>query len=172
MCVCESVVCWVGRGKGCGDQWFGASSGGRQGLYRESIVTFRREDSSVNSSEDTTRVWDVGHCERDVFQQQYERGSLASVSKSIGAPIVIADAEGPGWLAKSKTRVREPDEKGSGAGEFADSGNVKGYDGRRGVGARIGASDSKDKAATFSAAAWEFEILSGLKGGVGTREPA
>ena len=49
------------------------------------------------------------------------RGRLASLSRSIGASVVIADAEGPGLLAKSGKRVRNLDEVYSGAGVLAYS---------------------------------------------------
>ena len=74
-------------------------------------------------------------------------------------------------LAESGTRVRELDEKGGGAGVLADSGNGRVSDGSWTVVARVGPSDSEDKAAEFSTADGEFEILSGLEGGV-QRKPA
>ena len=70
------------------------------------------------------------------------------------------------------TRVRELDEVGGGAGVLADFGIGRVSDGRWGVGARVGPSDSEDEAAGFSAAAGESVILSGLEGGVGERECA
>ena len=73
-------------------------------------------------------------------------------------------------LAESGIRGRELDEVGVGAGPLADSGNGRVFDGRSGVGTRVGPSDSEEEAAGFSAVASESEIFSGLNGGVGERE--
>ena len=102
----------------------------------------------------------------------HSRGTSASVTSSMGASPVVADAEGSETLAASGTRVRELDEGGGGAGVLVDSGIGRVFDGRNRVGARVGPSDLKDEAGGFSAAAGESEILSRLKGGVGDRECA
>ena len=88
------------------------------------------------------------------------RGTSASVTSSIGASPVVADTEGSGTLAASKTQVRKLDKGGGGIRVLVDSGIVRVSDGTWGVGARVGPSDSKDEAAGFTAAAGESEILS------------
>ena len=100
------------------------------------------------------------------------KGTSVSVTSSIGASPVVADAEGSGMLAASGTRVRELDEGGGGAGVLVDSciGSVS--DGRWGVRARVVPTDSEDEAAGFSSVAGESEILSGLEGRIGERECA
>ena len=98
------------------------------------------------------------------------RGTLASVSRSIGVSPVVANVEGSRMLAESGIRVRELNEEGGKAGVLADSGNNRVSDGRWGVGARVGPSDSADEAVGFSAAAGESEIFSALEGGIGERE--
>ena len=65
------------------------------------------------------------------------RNSLATQSRLIGVSVVIANVEGPGLLAESRTSVRELNEKGGGAGVLADSGNSRGSEGRLGVEARV-----------------------------------
>ena len=139
----------------------------------------RGEVSTLGSSGDTTRVCDVGHCERDVFQLLNKigdagdsRGTSAFVTSSIWASPVVEDAEGSGTLAASGTRVREPDERGGRAKVLVDSGIGRVSDAWWGVEARAGPSDLEDEAAGFSAAAGESEILSGLEGGVGENECA
>ena len=89
------------------------------------------------------------------------RGTSVSVTSSIGASPVVADAEGSEMLAASGTRVRELDEGGGGAGVLADSGIGSVSDGRWEVGARVVPTDLEDEAAGFSAAAGESEILRG-----------
>ena len=89
----------------------------------------RGEVSILGSFGDAKRVGDVGHCERDVFQLLNEigdagdsRGTSASITSSIAALPVVADAEWSGTLGASGTRVRELDEGGCGAGVLVDSG--------------------------------------------------
>ena len=139
----------------------------------------RGEDSTVGGSGDTTRVLDVGHRERDVFQLLNERGDVgelrgipASISRLIGALPVDANAEVPVSLADSAKRVRKPDKEGGEAGVLAHRGNGRVSDGKRGVGALVGALNSEDGAAESSAAGGEFEIHSLVNGGVEEREPA
>ena len=129
-CVCSSAVCWVRPDGGCEDQLFDVNSGGWWGTSHGSIVTLRGEVSTLGSSGNAKRVWDVSFCNRDVFQLLNEigdagdsRGTIASVSSSIGALPVVANAEESGVLAETGIRDRELDEEGSGAGVLADSGN-------------------------------------------------
>ena len=90
-----------------------------------------------------------------------------SVTISIRALTVVADAEGSGTLAASETRVRELVVGGGVAKVLVDSGIGRVSDGRWGVGAREGALDVEDEAAGFLAAPGEFEILRVLEGASG-----
>ena len=74
--------------------------------------------------------------------------------------------------SQSGPRVRELDGKSSRAGVLADSGYGRVSDCKRAVRARVMISDSEDGAAEFSPEGGEFEIFSGLGGGVEEREPA
>ena len=100
------------------------------------------------------------------------RGTLASVTSSVGASPVVADAERSEMFAASGTRVRELDEVGGKAGVLVDSGIGSVSDARWEVEPQVVPSDSEVEVAGFSAAACESEIFSGLEGGVGERECA